>query len=27
MAGSDLFDYLQLKEFNLGEDRVREIVY
>lgn len=27
MAGSDLFDYLQTREFNLGEKRVRELVY
>ena len=27
MAGSDLFDYLQERDFNLGEDRVREITY
>lgn len=27
MAGSDLFDYLQARDFNLGEDRVREITY
>jgi len=27
MAGSDLFDYLQARDFNLGENRVREISY
>ncbi len=27
MAGSDLFDYMQAKDFNLGEERVREITY
>ena len=27
MAGSDLFDYLQARNFDLGEDRVREITY
>ena len=27
MEGSDLFDYLQARDFNLGEDRVREITY
>ena len=27
MAGSDLFDYLQIRDFNLGEDRVRELTY
>ena len=27
MAGSDLFDYLQGRDFNLGEDRVRELTY
>ena len=27
MAGSDLFDYLQARDFNLGEDRVRELTY
>jgi serine/threonine protein kinase len=25
MKGADLFDYLQARDFNLGEDRVREI--
>jgi serine/threonine protein kinase len=27
MGGSDLFDYLSAREFNLGENRVREISY
>ena len=27
MAGADLFDYMQSKDFNMGEDRVREITY
>ena len=27
LAGSDLFDYLQAREFDLGEARVREISY
>jgi serine/threonine protein kinase len=27
MEGSDLFDYLSAREFNLGEDRVREISF
>ena len=27
MAGSDLFDYLQIRDFNLGEDRVKELTY
>jgi serine/threonine protein kinase len=27
MAGSDLFDYLQAREFNLGEHRVRELAF
>jgi len=27
MEGSDLFDYLQARDFNLGEDRVRELTY
>lgn len=27
MAGSDLFDYLQARDFNLGEDRVCELTY
>lgn len=27
MAGSDLFDYLQARDFNLGEKRVRELTY
>lgn len=27
MAGSDLFDYLQAREFNLGESRVRELSF
>jgi serine/threonine protein kinase len=27
MAGSDLFDYMQAKDFNLGEERVREITF
>lgn len=27
MAGSDLFDYLSTRDFNLGEARVREISY
>lgn len=27
MQGSDLFDYLQARDFNLGEDRVREIAW
>ena len=27
MEGSDLFDYLSSREFNLGEDRVREISF
>ena len=27
MAGADLFDYLQARDFNLGEKRVREIVF
>lgn len=27
LKGADLFDYLQGREFNLGEDRVREIAY
>jgi len=25
MKGADLFDYLQARDFDLGEDRVREI--
>ena len=27
MAGADLFDYVQTRSFNLGEDRVKEIAY
>ena len=27
MEGSDLFDYLSARDFNLGEDRVREISF
>ena len=27
MAGSDLFDYLQGRDFNLGETRVKELTY
>ena len=27
MKGADLFDYIQAREFNLGEERVREIAY
>ena len=27
MKGADLFDYLQARDFNLGEDRVREIAF
>ena len=27
MAGSDLFDYLQGRDFNLGENRVKELTY
>ena len=27
MEGSDLFDYLQERDFNLGESRVRELTY
>ena len=27
MEGSDLFDYLQARDFNLGEGRVRELTY
>jgi serine/threonine protein kinase len=27
MAGADLFDYLQARDFNLGEERVKEIAY
>jgi len=27
MKGADLFDYLQACDFNLGEDRVREIAF
>ncbi len=27
MQGADLFDYLQARDFNLGEDRVKEIAW
>lgn len=27
MQGADLFDYLQAREFNLGEDRVKDIAW
>ena len=27
MAGADLFDYVQSRSFNLGEERVAEIAY
>lgn len=27
MAGSDLFDYLQARDFNLGEGRVKELAF
>ena len=27
MEGSDLFDYLQARDFNLGEQRVKELTY
>jgi serine/threonine protein kinase len=27
MQGADLFDYLQSRDFNLGEDRVKEIAW
>ena len=27
MAGADLFDYVQSRRFNLGEERVSEIIY
>ena len=27
MEGSDMFDYLQARDFNLGEARVRELTY
>ena len=27
LKGADLFDYLQSREFNIGEDRVREIMF
>lgn len=27
MKGADLFDYLQARDFDLGEDRVREISF
>ena len=27
MAGADLFDYVQTRAFNLGEERVCEIAY
>jgi serine/threonine protein kinase len=27
MQGADLFDYLQSRDFNLGEERVRDIAF
>jgi hypothetical protein len=27
MAGADLFDYLQARNFNVGEERVKMIAY
>ena len=27
MAGADMFDYLQGRDFKLGENRVRELTY
>ena len=27
MAGCDLFDYISARKFNLGEERVKELVF